>query len=148
MEIDEVCVLPDGHPLLKKCVVSLPDLEGQRFISLSSNDPYRIELDNSFASMGIERQMVIETPSAVSVCSLVRRGLGVAIVNPLTALDFVGRNLHIRPLSSSYPFRVSIVQPQHRALNPMTASFITALREEARELQRELDTLVRAAATQ
>ena len=138
LEVDEVCVLPDEHPLLKKRVITLADFEGHRFVSLSSNDPYRIQLDNDFTSLGVERRMVIESPSAVSVCNMVRKGLGVAIVNPLTALDFKDRNLHIRPLAVSYPFRIGIVQPQHRPLNPMATAFIDALRDEAFDFQRKL----------
>lgn len=141
LEVDEVCVLPDKHPLLGKCVIGLADFAGQPFISLSSNDPYRIQLDEAFASLGIERRMVVETPTAVSLCSLVRNGLGVAIVNPLTALDFEGRNLHIRPLAVSYPFRVNLVQPEHRPLNPMAASFVEALQGEALRLRRCLKAL-------
>ena len=131
LEVDEVCVLPDGHRLLKQSVVGLADLHDENFISLSATDPYRSQLDEDFLRLGVARRMVAEAPTAVSVCSLVRHGLGVAIVNPLTALDFEGRNLHIRPLSVSYPFRISIVLPQHRPGSPLVDAFVTALRQEA-----------------
>ena len=131
LEVDEVCVLPDGHRLLKKSVIDLSDFVDENFISLSATDPYRLQLDEDFLRLDIPRRMVAEAPSAVSVCSLVRQGLGVAIVNPLTALDFEGRNLHIRPLSVSYPFSVSIIRPKHRPGNPLVDAFIAMLREEA-----------------
>ena len=135
LEVDEVCVLPDGHPLLAKQVIDLADFADQSFISLSSSDPYRIQLDEAFAHLGIARRLLVETPNAVSVCSLVRKGLGVAIVNPLTALDFMGRNLHIRPLAVSYPFRISMIQPEHRPSNPLVKAFVEALKSEASQIQ-------------
>ena len=73
------------------------------------------------------RRSIVETPTAVSVCTFVRQGLGLAIVNPLTALDFAGRGLHIRPLVRSFPFRVSVVFPEHRPANPL-GRFKTSLR--------------------
>ncbi|RAF76394.1 LysR substrate-binding domain-containing protein, partial [Burkholderia multivorans] len=66
---------------------------------------------------------VVETPSAVSVCAFVRQGLGAAIVNPLTALDFVGRDLHVRPLTRSFPYRVSVIVPEHRPKSLLVDAF-------------------------
>jgi Transcriptional regulator len=135
-----LCVLPDGHPLLARRVIELKDFANQPFISLSSNDPYRIQIDEAFTQAGIARRQMIETPTAVSVCSFVRQGLGVAIVNPLTALDFAGRNLHIRPLAVSLPFRVSVVHPEHRPGHPLAGAFVEALQSEADALRLQLKT--------
>jgi DNA-binding transcriptional LysR family regulator len=143
-EANVVCVLPDGHPLLEKRVLALSDFAGQAFLSLSANDPYRLQIDKAFAEQGVERRMVAETPSAVSLCSLVQKGLGIAVVNPLTALDFHGRQLNIRPLKTRFPYRVGIVQPQHRPLNPMAGIFMKALQEEAAALKHRLTLLARA----
>lgn len=84
------------------------------------------------------RRLVVETPTAVSVCSLVRQGLGLAIINPLTALDFAGRNLHIRPLAVSFPFRVSLIRPEHRPGNPLVKAFTSSLKDEVAVLRRGL----------
>ena len=125
IEVDEVCVLPDGHPLLARQALELADFTGEPFVSLSSSDPYRIQIDEAFAAQGILRRAIIETPTAVSVCTFVRQGLGLAIVNPLTALDFIGRGLHIRPLLRSFPFRVNLVFPEHRPKNPVSYTHLT-----------------------
>lgn len=138
LEVDEVCVLPDAHPLLAKRVIQLKDFADQPFISLSPNDPYRIQIDAAFSQAGIARRLIADTPTAVSVCSFVRQGLGVAIVNPLTALDFAGRQLHIRPLAVSLPFRVSVVHPQHRPGHAAADAFVCALQSEAAALRLQL----------
>lgn len=135
---NEVCVIPDGHPLLSRPVLSPRDFADERFISLSPTDPYRLQLDDVFRAHAISRRMVLETHSAVSVCSMVREGLGVAIVNPLTALDFAGRGLSIRPFSEAIPFRVSLVSPEHRPSSPLTEHFIAALRAEADAISKRL----------
>jgi DNA-binding transcriptional LysR family regulator len=136
-----VCVLPDGHPLLKKRVLALTDFEGHAFLSLGANDPYRIQFDQAFAAAGVQRRMVAETPSAVSLCSMVQQGLGIAIVNPLTALDFHGRKTQLRCLATPFVYRVNLVRPQHRPLNPMADVFAKALEVEAGEIKRKLKAL-------
>lgn len=144
LEEDAVCLLPDRHPLLKKRILALNDFEGHAFISFGANDPYRVQLDMAFAAAGVERRIVAETPSAVSLCSMVQQGLGIAIVNPLTALDFHGRNTQLRRLAEPFTYRVSVVRPQHRPLNPMADIFATALMEEADDLRRRLKELARS----
>jgi len=138
LEVDEVCVLPDGHPLLARAAIDLPDFDGQAFVSLSANDPYRIQIDEAFAETGVLPRSIVETPTAVSVCTFVRQGLGLAIVNPLTALDFAGRGLHIRPLTRSFPFRVNVVFPEHRPGNPLVQAFMASLRDAADAIKERL----------
>ena len=74
----------------------------------------------------------------MSVCTFVRQGLGLAIVNPLTALDFAGRGLHIRPLRRSFPFRVNVVFPEHRPANPLVDAFMASLAAAAEAIKRQL----------
>jgi len=138
LEVDEVCVLPDGHPLLARMALDLQDFEGQAFVSLSASDPYRIQIDEAFGQAGVLPRSIVETPTAVSVCTFVRQGLGLAIVNPLTALDFAGRGLHIRPLTRSFPFRVNVVFPEHRPGNPPVVAFMASLREAAAAIEARL----------
>lgn len=131
-EGNEVCVLPSGHPLLAKKEIEVGDFEGHDFISLSPNDPYRIKLDKIFDENNIQRQHVLETSSATSLCCLVRSGLGVGIINPLTAYDFKGEDVKIRPISFSHLFNISIIIPKYRTLNLLSEIFIDALKEEVK----------------
>ena len=138
VQVDEVCVLPDGHPLLVRAAIDLTDFEGQAFVSLSASDPYRVQIDEAFSQAGVLPRSIVETPTAVSVCTFVRQGLGLAIVNPLTALDFAGRGLHIRPLTRSFPFRVNVVFPEHRPGNPLVGAFMESLRDAVAAIERRL----------
>ncbi|WP_252405387.1 LysR substrate-binding domain-containing protein, partial [Escherichia coli] len=64
--LNEVCVLPAGHPLEHKPVLTPIDFQQQNFISLSLTDSYRQIIDTIFAQHKIERKMVMETHSASS----------------------------------------------------------------------------------
>lgn len=126
---DEVAVLPAGHPLAGRSRLSAEDFEGEAFISLAPGDPYRQLVDEWFAMAGVSRVLRLETASAVSVCALVEQGLGVGVVNPLTALAMHGPRLLVRPLAVSIPFRVSLMRPAWRAEHPLRSPLEAALRQ-------------------
>lgn len=135
---NEVVVLPPGHALAAKPVLSLSDFAQQDFISLAAGDPYRQQMDALFAQAGVQRQLRLESPSAVSVCAMVRHGLGLAIVNPLTALELSVTGLLVRPLAVAIPFHVALVMPSWRAVHPLRDDLVAALREAAESLRQAL----------
>ena len=135
---DMVCVLPQGHPLLVKPMLLAADFAGRDFVSLSMQDQYRQGLDALFEERGITRRMVMETTSAASVCAMVRQGLGLAIVNPLTALDEAGRGVEIRRFALSLPFVVSLILPQHRPSSSLVGEFVGLLQQHVASLTQSL----------
>lgn len=143
---DMVCVLPDGHPLLAKQKLAPKDFSGQNFINLASLDIYRQQLDQVFEGQQVERRMAIETASAASVCAMVRQGLGIAIVNPLTAMDEAGRGLHLRRFTESVPFTVSLVRPTHRPSSNLVDAFAKVLHKHCLTLEQALKKALRAMA--
>ncbi len=143
LEADEVAVLPEGHALLARRVLQPRDFAGQAFVSFAPSDPYRQQIDAFFAERGVERRLSLESRSAVSVCALVRQGLGLAIVNPLTAMELAGPGLQVRPVGWSIPFHVSVVTPQFRPANPLREPFVVALHAAATGLRGRLRALAR-----
>ncbi|MDM4767226.1 LysR family transcriptional regulator [Pelomonas sp. SE-A7] len=141
LSLDEVAVLPPGHALLTKPVLSLADFQGQGFVSLAADDPYRVQLDSLFDQARVQRRLALETHSAVAVCAMVEQGLGLAIVNPLTALACAGERLQLRRLAVSVPFRVSLLRPLHRPKQALTEELIACLRAEARRIEERLFSL-------
>lgn len=134
LQVNEVAVLPAGHALCRKAVLSPQDFEGERFVSLAAGDSYRAQIDQMFASAQVTRQTRLEAASAVVVCAMVRQGLGLAIVNPLTALAMAGPDLVVRPLSVAIAFKVSLLLPEVAAPHPLQAALVAAVTQAAREL--------------
>ncbi|MTD28294.1 LysR family transcriptional regulator [Erwinia sorbitola] len=128
---DEVCVLPQQHPLASRDCLTPQDFAGERYISLSRTDSYRQLLDGLFNEHGVQRRMVMETHSAASVCSMVRAGVGVSIVNPLTALDYADSGVVIRRFSIAVPFTVSLIRPRHRPASALVEAFSQHLQQQA-----------------
>ncbi|MFY7906927.1 MAG: LysR family transcriptional regulator [Burkholderiaceae bacterium] len=137
---NEVCVLPQGHPLAQKRVLQPPDLAGARFVSLAAGDPYRIRIDQVFEQWGVRRHLQVESGSAASVCALVAAGAGVAMVNPLTALSLQAgaKGLVLRPLSVDIAFQVVLSWPLGRPAHPLREHLFTALRHQCATLEAAL----------
>ena len=138
LQVNEVVVLPRGHALARFEVLTPQHFEGQRFVSLAVGDSYRQAIDQMFAQAGVSRTLVLETSSAAAVCAMVRQGLGVAIVNPLTALALAGPELLVRPLSVAIAFQVSLLLPELAAPHPLRDALVTAMETTAEEMQRTL----------
>ena len=127
LKVNEVAVLPAGHRLCQKAVLQPQDFAHERFISLAEGDPYRDAIDTMFREAGVQRVTPFETTSAAAVCAMVQQGLGLAIVNPLTAFAMAGPQLVVRPLSVSIPFSVSLLLPQVAAPHPLRDLLVNAI---------------------
>lgn len=69
--------------------------------------------------------MVVETHSASSVCAMVRAGVGISVVNPLTALDYGESGVAVRRFSVEV-FTVSLIRPLHRPGSALVETFHSA----------------------
>ncbi|RQN06457.1 LysR family transcriptional regulator [Pantoea ananatis] len=127
---DEVCVLPQHHRLAQRALLTPQDFAGENYVSLSRTDSYRQLLDALFHEQGVTRRMVMETLSAASVCAMVQAGVGISVVNPLTALDYADSGVVMRPFSVAVPFTVSLVRPQHRPASALVEAFVNHLQQQ------------------
>ena len=141
LSLDEVCVLPASHPLAHKTVLTPADFHGENYISLSQTDSYRQLLDGLFAEHQVKRRMVMETHSAASICAMVRAGVGISVVNPLTAMDYASSGVVLRRFSVSVPFTVSLIRPLHRPASALVDAFSEHLIAHARQVALRLPDL-------
>ncbi|WP_150297522.1 LysR substrate-binding domain-containing protein [Salipiger aestuarii] len=107
--MSEVVLLQRSHPLVEEEVIRPQHLSRQNLILLSAFDPYRIRLDNLLASENVYPSRTLEAETSAGACALVACGMGAAIVNPITALEYLDRGLVIRPFSHDLPFVTTVV---------------------------------------
>jgi len=124
-----VCVLPAQHPLAANPLITPADLRGEPFISLALEDPVRARIDRAFAEAGVERDVVVETQYAMTICGLVRRGIGCAILNPLTAADFSQEGIVLRKFEPAIEFEYMLYLPTFRPPSRMAAEFIELMKQ-------------------
>jgi DNA-binding transcriptional LysR family regulator len=140
-----VAVLPKGDPLAKHAVVPLVALAQRRIVTMSNPFRLRRRLDAELARAGRapdRRDALIETNSSTSAQALVRAGLGVAVLEPLTAHGAPQAGLVVRPLDTNIPFFFGVITPHSQPLTAPLQALTDALLQAAAALpgfaQREL----------
>ncbi len=123
------CVLPPGHRLSNNEAIKPVDLRGEPFISLALEDRTRHRIDRVFEDAGVDRDMVIETQYAMTICALVLQGLGCSILNPVTAADYVSHGLVVRPFKPDVAFDYMLFTPRLRPVSRAAEAFIAILEE-------------------
>lgn len=127
LTVPGVCILPPGHPLSNKTTIEPNDLAGERFISLGLSDNTRASVDRAFEDAGIERVITLETQYAATICAAVIEGLGVSIVNPFVAPDFLPRGIVIKRFRPEIMIEKMLLFPANRPRSRLTSSFIEVL---------------------
>ena len=140
---DQVCVLPAGHALAGRKVLAPEDFHDVDFVSLGEHDPFRMQVDRIFDEAGVTRRMSVSTQSANAVCEMVTCGLGVAIVNPLTALAYRDRPIALRRFSRPIRFLVSALRPANRPVVNSGENLVRYLTAICSEQASMLDTILR-----
>jgi len=76
-----VCILPENHPLAALDVVTPRDIGDHTLISYSGLTPVGQMIEAAFRRAGMRRRVDIEVSLSPLACSLVQRGVGVALVD-------------------------------------------------------------------
>jgi len=119
--------LPEGHALCRHETIHPADLDGERFIALSPEDTTRRAAEDLFATANARPRMVLETPYSTTVCAMVAAGIGVGLVDVVTAGPFLGRGLVLRPFKPDLFFQTLLILPPHRPPSQLVEAFIDAL---------------------
>ena len=85
------------------------------------------------------RDYAAETTTAASVCAMVAAGVGISVINPLTAASHTGGPVVFRRLSAPVPYKLSLWHPARSNRLAQIKRFITFLEEEAAGMADELD---------
>jgi DNA-binding transcriptional LysR family regulator len=122
--LDAHCLMPDGHPLSRHDVITPMDLNGERFVTLASEDAARARFDQIFLHADSRPYIVGETQYSLTICNLVRNGAGIGLVNPfsLDGLDLTGMKL--LPFRPSVQFRSLLVFPPNASRSRLRDAFL------------------------
>ena len=129
-------VVPEGHPLAGRAYVRPADVREFPFIALARDQVGWHVIDRVFDRAGIQPKVLAETQVNAVICDLVRRGLGVGVVDAFTAADFAGRGIVALPFRPRIEFRLGILYPTHRPLSRVARAFLAVLRRRRSELLR------------
>ena len=84
-----VVILPEGHRLAQAPRLSVRDIADELLIGVDADDPYGQITAAPFEAAGLRRQLSVKARFAQTVVSLVRHGLGVAIIDEFSVAGAV-----------------------------------------------------------
>lgn len=121
--------VPEGHPLEKCETVRPQDLADYPFIALAPEDTTRGEAEEAFQNVGVKVRTVMETPYSTTICAMVAAGIGIGLVDPLTAEPYLGRGLTLKAFEPALHFRTLLITPPNRMASRHLQEFIGDLRD-------------------
>lgn len=136
-----VCVLPCNHPLASKSALEPRDFQDIAFVYFTQEDPYRRKIDQIFDAEGVSRRYCVETTTATGVCSMVASGVGVSIVNPLTASHYATKGVALRRFSVPVPYQLNLWRPAKALRSTHADLFVNVMRQVASEIVERLRAL-------
>lgn len=139
-----VCVMPKGHPLSKLSVVQPDDLDGLDFVSLGVGDPMRKQLDELCEQRGVGRSLKIEAALSHSCINLVANGVGVTVVDRLSAWMAKDLPIAIRDFQPHLDINLSVYRPWGTIASSVADTFIEHLIQSTREYMNVVDRGIKA----
>ena len=125
-----VVVVPPGHAMTRFKQITPSQLAQVPFLALNPEDASRRRLEVALAEHGVQLRVAAHTPYAASVCEMALRGLGIGLVNPITALDYAERGLVVRKLAIDVNFTCVLALPAGRVLSGTAKQLLSSMRKQ------------------
>ncbi|WP_132861500.1 LysR substrate-binding domain-containing protein [Shimia isoporae] len=124
--IRTMCVLPPGHPLRAKPVITPQDLADEKIIHTRRDSRFFYHVAKAFSDAKTPLNSLIEVRQFTTACTLVSEGMGASIVSELDAEEYRDTGIVIRPFEPGITHRLSILRPATGASAPVVLDFINA----------------------
>ncbi|KOF14388.1 hypothetical protein AC244_27540 [Ensifer adhaerens] len=124
------CIMRRDHPLAVKGAIGLDDLQGQTLISFFEETLVGAQLRQKFQKPNGGLEIAISTNQSLVACSLVDEGVGVALIDPFTAISNLFPNLVIRKLRPTIEIKPRFIIPPNRPLSLAAKELLSVIRDE------------------
>jgi len=126
-----VAVLRADHPLAAAASLRTEALRTERLISMSNRYRLRQRIDEALQQ---PLAIAIETNTSLNAIMAAHAGLGIALVEPITALGMPIEGMVVRPLEVNIAFYFGLVTPFGKPVDAITAALIEAIEISAQEI--------------
>lgn len=133
-----VCVMPPNSPLVEKQVITPADLADQPMISYDRSTGLGQTLRRIFQQAEVPWHFIAETRYCNTACILVQHGVGVAVVDALSAASAMGEGLVVRPFQPREVLVASVIYSKKRLLSKTAQAFLREVRRSANEMSERL----------
>lgn len=124
-----VAALPREHPLAAQESVHLRDFIDQPFIGYGADSPIGRVIRKLFLDEGITMRAKVEVQQVHVACAFVHDGLGISIIDELSARSPIWPNLVTRPVEPYAAAPVSIIHGAFTPTSRLAQEFMNTLEE-------------------
>jgi DNA-binding transcriptional LysR family regulator len=128
-EVETVCILRRGHRLARRRVIRPADLDGETLVALAAVNRLRTRLAALFEAQHVVPRIQVDTPLASTACNLVVAGIGVSVLDRLSAEASQHPDLVIRPFRAGISEDLLMLSPEQAPLSGVASAFATLLRQ-------------------
>ena len=129
-EGEVVAIVPDSHPLASRGVISVADIAEESFIGVDPSDPYGAIVAKPMRDAGFNVRHSIRGRFAQTVVSLVRHGIGVALIDEFSVAEVYMPGLTRLKLRETSELSVFAVRKKGRVISSFADYAIDMLRLE------------------
>ncbi|WP_322996025.1 LysR family transcriptional regulator [Castellaniella sp.] len=120
--------MPASHPLTRQSMIHLEDIHNTDVITLLGRYRMRFQLINSLVQLtSRDKRRHIEVASQQTALSMVRAGLGVALIDPFSVHPYSAADIVLRPIATDIPYRIGVVSPVNHILTEGATRLIRGL---------------------
>jgi DNA-binding transcriptional LysR family regulator len=130
--------MPQTHPLTRHKVITADNLRSTQMVSLRNYDQERLNIEMVMEEVSPHSSRSIETFSSNVACELVRHGVGVGLIDALTAVDSTEKGLTFRSFEPSMSMDLCVITPEHWALPLIAQDLVDFLQDKAKTMQERL----------
>lgn len=128
VDLELFCALPPGDPLESRDIIEISDLQGRDLITYDHLDRTQFWLEALLEREKVYTRRRVQVFWTSVAMELVMRGVGISIVDRLTASRTPGGLQQLRPFRQSLSFNLDLVWPEHWPASGLARSFARELR--------------------
>lgn len=125
-----LCIVPEAHELAGRTALSASEIARHELIGIDPNDPYGRIMSEIFNRQGLAYDMRIKARFGTTVCSLVRAGLGIAVIDQFTVAHGSLQGIVAIPIEEPTQFQTYIAVKNDKGPSLYAETFVKLLREE------------------
>ncbi|MDJ1158070.1 LysR family transcriptional regulator [Chelatococcus sp. SYSU_G07232] len=126
------CIVPEGHALASRTEVTPREIASHPLIGIDPADPYGRIMADIFRRSGISFEITIRARFGSTVCTLVRAGLGIAVIDQFTLAYGSQPGITALEISEKTEFKTFLMTRNDVTLSVYAEHFVKLLSEEMR----------------
>lgn len=129
-----VAAVPADHELASRTYLDPNSLAKGPLISWTAFATGHFLLNQVFQASDVNLNSDYATNVSEAAYEMVKHGMGIAIIDPFTAVQHLDNRVTLVPFTPSIPFNIALLRPMSQSENPAVALLLNLLMEERDEI--------------